>query len=457
MNQLAEETIKQTQPSEKKRFDYILVGGGLQSGLIALALQHYRPEATVAIVERSDRLAGNHTWSFHESDVTPKLAAWISSLVEHRWPSYEVSVGNYRRRIDLGYRTISSQFFAEQVSRQFAESKHGSEIFLDCKAAAVENDHVVLSDGCRLFADCVIDSRGPAHESCGSNDHSKFVGGFQKFWGFELELPIDWPLATPVIMDDQVDQADGFRFFYTLPFEARRVLIEDTRFSDSPSLERGDCFHQVDGYLRRLTKGQIGIEHCRILREEHGVLPMPAAGFYPDSDRTVIAGGYRGNWFHAATGYSFPIALRFADLIATTPVPLLREKLTEESKRQMPRAMFARFLNRLLFQLVRPNRRYQIFRRFYKVLPESRIARFYAHQFNAIDAARIVIGLPPGGLRPVRFLMSFLPQSHLASQTQLAPQSQSIHSSYVPIEPRPGFAGSSVSLSSSQRVEEVKS
>ena len=42
------------------------------------------------------------------------------------------------------------------------------------------------------------------------------------------------------------------------------------------------------------------------------------------------------------------------------------------------------------------------------VLPEDRIARFYAHRFTFTDAARIVIGWPPSGLAPVRFARSFV-------------------------------------------------
>ena len=72
---------------------------------------------------------------------------------------------------------------------------------------------------------------------------------------------------------------------------------------------------------------------------------------------------------------------------------------------------FSRFLNRLLFCLVTPRDRWKIFRRFYRVLSEERIARFYAHRFTISDAARIVIGRPPSGLAPLRFARSFLSPS----------------------------------------------
>ena len=50
-------------------YDYILVGGGLQNALIALLLAERRPGTTLALLEREERLGGNHTWSFHDTDV----------------------------------------------------------------------------------------------------------------------------------------------------------------------------------------------------------------------------------------------------------------------------------------------------------------------------------------------------------------------------------------------------
>lgn len=390
------------------RFDYVLIGGGLQSGLIALALRHTHPEATFAIVERADRLAGNHTWSFHGTDVTESSSQWIHSIIEYRWPDYDVRAGGQFRNVAIEYCTVSSEYFAGQIERLFDDDSDGCRLMLNTDVAQAARDRVMLADGRELIAKCVIDNRGPLAEQRNDAASESFPGGFQKFWGFELRLPIDWPLPCPVIIDDRVDQADGFRFVYTLPFESRRVLVEDTRFSNDASLDREECLEQVDAYLRRVTDGAIDLSRCAIVREESGVLPMPYRGFRPDGGvgEEAIAGGYRGGWFHAATGYSFPMALRFAEWVATTPIDRLAAKIAAEAERQKHRATFSRFLNRMLFELVKPTCRYQIFRRFYRVLSEPRIARFYAHRFTAFDAARIVIGIPPGGLQPVRFFRS---------------------------------------------------
>jgi lycopene beta-cyclase len=122
---------------------------------------------------------------------------------------------------------------------------------------------------------------------------------------------------------------------------------------------------------------------------------------------SALAGGYAGGWYHAATGYSMPLAVRFAELVAKAHPDRLAAEVANAAAEDRLRRGFARFLNRLLFCLVKPEDRWKIFRRFYRVLSEERISRFYAHRFTVTDAARIVIGRPPTGLAPIRFAKSF--------------------------------------------------
>ncbi|HBJ34012.1 MAG TPA: lycopene cyclase, partial [Planctomycetaceae bacterium] len=369
-----------------KSFDYILVGGGLQSGLMAMAIRHHQPEARLAIVERESQIAGNHTWSFHATDVPAKSSAWVAPLIESRWPSYQILVGGRKRSVNLEYFSTSSAHFASVISHTLQGSD--CEILTNATATELTGNRVTLHDGRQLDAAVVFDNRGPSRV-----DMQSYTGGFQKFWGFEILLENDWPIANPIVMDDRIDQRDGFRFVYTLPLERRRVLVEDTRFSNSPSIDRDECLDKVQTYL-----SDRGCRHYKIVREESGVLPMPTGGPLPGSELPKLAGGYRGGWFHAATGYSFPMSIAVAEIVATTPVENMPAVLQVLANEHLGRAKFARFLNRLLFDLVKPKTRYQIFRRFYRVLDESRIARFYGHRFTRTDAFRIVVGIPPMGL-----------------------------------------------------------
>ena len=389
-----------------QHFDYILVGGGLQSGLIVLALQYYQPKATVLILERSAQLGGNHTWSFHPKDVSAKADHWLKQAVEYRWPSYCVRLSQFRKTVDLSYASISSEYFSAVITRSL-EGRQCGAIRTNTVVTEIIEKEVTTSTGERFLGRLVLDCRGP--ESSKELPYAKT--GYQKFWGFEITLKADWPFEVPIVMDDCVGQTDGFRFIYTLPFERRRVLVEDTRFSNEPAIDRDECLAQVRKYL-----ASIGVVDWSIQREEHGILPMPiSAELLPETNARAgegmgvasIRGGYAGGWFHAATGYSFPLAVAFSETIARTTPEQAHLEVSRLAIEHRSRSKFGRFLNRLLFRLVKPQARYQIFRRFYKVLSNDAIARFYSHRFTRWDAFRIVVGWPPGGLQPVRFLRSF--------------------------------------------------
>lgn len=393
-----------------QHFDYILVGGGLQSGLIVLALEYYQPKATVLILERSARLGGNHTWSFHPKDVSSTADHWLKQAVETRWPSYCVRLSQFRKTVELSYASISSEYFSAAITRSL-EGRQCGTIRTNTVVAEITEKEVTTSTGESFSGRLTLDCRGP--EALKGLPYAKT--GYQKFWGFEIALKEDWPFEVPIVMDDCVEQSDGFRFIYTLPFERRRVLVEDTRFSNEPAIDRDECLAQVRKYL-----ASIGVVDWSIQREEHGILPMPiSTELLPGTNVRAgegmgvapIRGGYAGGWFHAATGYSFPLAVAFAETIARTTPEQAHLEVSKLAIEHQGRSKFGRFLNRLLFRLVKPQARYQIFRRFYKVLCNDAIARFYSHRFTRWDAFRIVVGWPPGGLQPFRFLLSFCPTS----------------------------------------------
>ncbi|HVU01265.1 MAG TPA: lycopene beta-cyclase CrtY [Polyangiaceae bacterium] len=367
------------------RFDALLVGGGLANGLIALALLNARPEARVAIVERDGSLAGNHTWSFHDGDVPEAARPFVEPLVTARWPAYTVRFPGHERRVGVGYASITSARLREVVEARFAESA-GSRIFTGASVDGVREDSVTLADGTVLRGEVVVDARGP---SLGADDS---VLGYQKFVGLELELEGASPVTEPLLMDATVPQTDGFRFFYTLPFDARTVLVEDTYFADTPDLDVPRLERGVLEYAALL-----GLRVSGIRRRERGVLPMPGKRRRPSHAAPLVA-GYAGGWFHPATAYSFPVAVRLALHVAdTAPTELFGEAYASLEREHGVQFRFGAFLNRLLFGAFRPETRWNALDRFYR-LPEGTIRRFYAMETTRGDRFRIVCGRPPRGL-----------------------------------------------------------
>ena len=377
-------SMSRSRPLESP-LDVLLVGGGLQNCLIALALLDRRPAARVAIVEQGERLCGNHTWSFHAADVPAEATTFIEPLVVSRWPGYDVAFPTFTRSLDSPYATITSERLRAVVEARLAAAK-GSILLTGRTARRVEASSVVLDDGSVLSGALVVDARGPLQRA------GDEAGGHQKFVGLELLLAEPSPVTRPLLMDARVPQTDGFRFFYVLPFDPLRVLVEETYFSDTPALDTRACDRAILEYARCA-----GMRVAGIRRRESGVLPMPTkAGLPPRAGSPLIA-GYAGGWFHPATAYSFPVALRLALHLARSmdePFGAAWQRLVAEHRTQF---RYATWLNRLLFGAFRPDTRSGAFERFYRC-DEATIARFYALQTTRMDRVQMLCGRPPRGL-----------------------------------------------------------
>ena len=207
--------------------DHLIVGGGLAGGLIALALADAGRGRGVVLVDQGRVLGGNHTWSFHDSDLDASQHQLVSALVTNRWPRQLVRFPGRERTIDTGYASITSETFARIVGDRLEAA--GTRLMLGQKVATVGESQVGLDDGTVIRSKRVIDARGPEQRQLGSET------GYQKFVGLELELSEDGPWTMPIVMDATVPQIDGYRFVYVLPFSPRRVLVEDTMYSGNPA------------------------------------------------------------------------------------------------------------------------------------------------------------------------------------------------------------------------------
>ncbi|MBL8952899.1 MAG: NAD(P)-binding protein, partial [Myxococcaceae bacterium] len=202
------------------RPDLLLIGGGLANGLLAARLAEKRPELSVQLLEAGHRLGGNHTWSFHETDVPASALPWLRSLGARPFaPGHDVVLPGLGRTLGGTYWSLRSPDFHDAL--QHLPVRYG------VRVDQVGPTHAVLSTGERVTAAAVIDARGTAPAG---------LCGWQKFFGQDVELSAPHGLQRPLLMDATVEQLDGFRFFYALPWSPTRVLIEDTTYADTPDL-----------------------------------------------------------------------------------------------------------------------------------------------------------------------------------------------------------------------------
>lgn len=366
-------------------YDLILAGGGLANGLIALRLAALRPELRVAVVDSGDRLGGNHTWSSFDTDITPEQRAWTAPLYAHRWQGYDVLFPAHRRTLGAGYASATGERLDAAVRAVIpAERLH-----LGQPIAALTPTSVTLADQRVLEAGAVIDGRGAV-----PSPHLDLR--WQKFLGQEVELAAPHGLTRPIVMDATVDQIDGYRFVYVLPFGPRELLIEDTYYSDGPALDDAALRERIIAYA-----ASHGWTIARLIREERGVLPIALDGdidaFWDEGEAGVPRVGLRAALFHPTTGYSFPDAVALADKIARLDRfdgATIYAAVRGHSAATWRERGFYRMLNKLLFVAAEPGGRYRVLERFYR-LNEGLVRRFYAGRSHLADKARVLMGRPP--------------------------------------------------------------
>lgn len=364
--------------------DLAIIGGGLAGGLIALAFAALRPEVRLLLIEQGARPGGNHIWSFFDGDVAPANRWLVDPLVAYRWPQgHAVRFPGHARDLATPYNSVNTVQLAVALERQL-----GDRLLTGASVGAIAPQAVTLTDGRKISAKAVIDARG-------TGDVSALRCGWQKFVGHALLCDAPHGVDRPVIMDATVDQIDGYRFVYLLPWDDRTIFIEDTYYSNTPDLDVPALDARIAAYAQ--AKGWRG----EVVHREQGVLPVVHGGdfdrYWPKDD-PVARAGVRAGLFQPMTGYSLPDAVRFARWLADQPLDGLPAATRAYAKAHWRRGGYYRLLGKMLFGAAVPDQRWRIFARFYRLRADL-IQRFYAGRSSPTDRLRILCGRPPVPIR----------------------------------------------------------
>ena len=355
---------------DERRNELAIIGAGLSGLLTAWRVAEVNPDVTVSIYDRASELSGRHTWSFNLSDVDAHLFDALRPHCEAVWESYDVKFPNRERTLEIGYASTNDEHLIDLLQPYVDSGRISLHLGREVGVADIS-------------ATAVLDASGYA-----SRDDT--WEGWQKFVGRRIVTRQPHGVERPVIMDATVAQIDGYRFFYLLPYGPNELLVEDTYFSDVAALSENAIAHRIENYI-----ADKGWEIERIVFDEKGVLPMTTATSRDDDDPTI---GLRGGFSIAATGFTFPAALRTAEAIAqrikTSGLPGIETYVPQLRKTHIGRERYARLLNRMFFSAADPDRRYVVLQRFYG-LREGLIARFYRNGLTWRDKLRILVGKPP--------------------------------------------------------------
>ncbi len=386
--------------------DVLLAGAGLANSLIALRLKAARPELrVVAFDARAPEAPDPHTWSYFASDVEPPVRLWLDPLAQHRWDGYDVRFPSHARGLATPYASLTGAGVQAAV-----QAVLGEDLRLGAAIAELHPEGLVMASGARWSAPLVIDGRGARRSD-------RLSLAWQKFVGLELRLEAPHGLTRPVIMDATVEQFDGYRFVYLLPFAADRLLVEDTYYSASAALDPAALEARALAYAAAQ-----GWRVAEVLAREQGVLPIALGGdleaYLAEADPALPEVGLRAPLFHPVTGYSLPEAAALAHDLAAAPEltsASVAARVRAQVRQRWREGGFLRMLNRMMFLAAEPADRYRVLERFYR-LPEPLIERFYAGRPSLSDRLRILTGAPP--VRVGRALQA-LPERALSRRAAL--------------------------------------
>lgn len=383
--------------------DVIFVGGGLANTLAAWRLHTTRPDVSWRLFEAGQQLGGgeqDRTWSFHLSDLG--LDPWLAKLSPHQWAGYDVVFPNLERGFDGTYCSIRSSELHVALAPLM-----GDRIHFGSKVETLTPTSVTTTSGETFETNMVVDGRG-----LGST--VPYACAYQKFTGLNVQLSEPHGLTRPLLMDARVQQTDGYRFVYILPWSANTLLVEDTYYSQSPTLPVESIVERVKTYI---SQRQWTI--AEVLGVEQGILPIPLAGANPPEPAKGIAGnGVAAGRFHPTTGYSVAHATRFADRLAaaTEFSPTFADRLNVEAKKLWDDGDFYRRLNNMMFHAGKPHERWRIMETFYRRGPRL-IARFYRGKTSARDQIVLLSGKPPV---PMLSALAAFVKRHRNERSQLA-------------------------------------
>ena len=261
-----------------KEFDYIIIGGGCAGLSLAYELEIHNKlkDKSLAIIEPRLEYKKDKTWSFWKTTDHN-----FEDCVKKSWKNFSVNIPNktkYLRCDKLPYQSINSGLFYEKINSTLKQNKNIS-FYKDISEISINNSFIFNSV--------------PSIESA----ENKL---WQHFKGVEIE-------TTKNVFDDEIinlmdfdcQQHNSVHFFYTLPYNKNKALVETTWLSGM----NNDLEMDYDEQLKNYIENHLNIKNYKINYIEKGAIPL----FYPSNinEKNKINIGTAGGMTRLSTGYTF--------------------------------------------------------------------------------------------------------------------------------------------------------
>ncbi len=367
--------------NNEQPYDLAILGGGCAGLGLARELAAHRLGQRVIIIEPRHRYEDDRSWCFWAP-----TQHRLKHMVSHTWSRWAASrLGQASSVGELtghGYHYVRASDYYEAC---LGAVRANAQIELALGQAATDvkrtdQGWLIQANETSYVAREVIDTR-PLPKAQGMRALL-----LQCFMGVEIELNQDSALdLDEVELMTNMRLLDGeFCFDYVLPLAANRVLAEVTFFSRQPV----DCAQLTRALEQMLTARQW--HTARVLRREHGVLPMGLIGLPPASADQPTRAGMGGNALRSSSGYGF---LRIQSWARACAAHFVK---TGQVINQHTSTPTIERMDRLFLKVVGQNPALapELFDAMFKRVPTQRLLRFMGDDASWRDCLSIIASQP---------------------------------------------------------------
>mgnify|MGYP001320674564 CR=1 FL=1 len=342
-----------------REFDYVIIGGGCAGLSLAYELDLHQKlsNKTLAIIEPRKEYLRDKTWSFWK--VSPHN---FEDCVKKNWKEFSIKKPSSSKVIrcdNFPYQSVDSGLFYKKIINKLNKNKNIS-FFKNIKDLNINNAFIFNSV--------------PSLKNTSSNL-------WQHFYGVEIETDEDFFNDRTVdLMDFNCDQRNNVHFFYVLPFDKNKAMIETTWLSKE-DLSLKDYESQIKNYINYL-----GIQNYKITYKEEGAIPL----FYPifKKEKNKINIGTAGGMTRLSTGYTFLNIQEHSKFIRENLENITKIKIFEIDKKY-------KFLDKIFLRVLKkhPEKMPNIFFKMFRASPKT-VIKFLSNKSNFFEDLCIIFRMP---------------------------------------------------------------
>ena len=344
-----------------KEFDYTILGGGCAGLSLAYELEIHNKlkEKTLAIIEPRLEYKKDKTWSFWKTTEHN-----YDDCIKKSWQNFSINTTARTKFVECNefpYQSIDSGLFYDKIITTLKKNKN---IYFYKSITDVSLNNTFIFNSVPS-----LDSK----EDC----------MWQHFMGIEIETTkntFDEEMMN--LMDFDCEQRDSVHFFYTLPYDKKKALIETTWISKMNNNSLMDYVDQLKDYI----ENNLNIKNYKINYSEQGTIPLFKLPNVNEKNKINI--GTAGGMTRLSTGYTFLNIQDHSKFIRKNIENISNVKKYEIKKRyHFLDIIFLKVLNNY------PNKMPNIFFKMFNCPPKN-VIKFLSNKSNILQDLSIIFSMP---------------------------------------------------------------